>query len=148
MEKGGGAAREQLQPRILIFSTVFISDIGIDMAGSSHMHYPPSCIAIPLPCSSSIKPEWILYALQHGFDGVFVAADGTDCPFVPDCTDRTAKIVGDGQKMLKEHNIKADRVKMAAICSVCAEPFVKHMNNFLETLKKLEPVQGANRNGL
>jgi len=142
MEKGG-AAEEQFHPRILIFSTVFISDIGIDLAGSSHKHYPPSCIAIPLPCSSSIKPEWILYALRHGFDGVFVAADGTDCPFVPDCTGRTAKIVDDGQKLLIEHDIKPERLKMAAICSVCAEPFVKHMNNFSETLKELGPTRGA-----
>ncbi len=143
MEKGVDAAEEQFRPRILIFSTVFISDIGIDLAGSAHMHYPPSCIAIPLPCSSSIKPEWILYALQHGFDGVFVAADGTDCPFVPDCTYKTAKIVDDGQKLLIEHDIKPERLKMAAVCSVCAEPFVKHMNNFQESLKELGPTRGA-----
>ncbi len=143
MEKGSGAAGEQFRPKILIFSTVFISDIGIDLAGSAHMHYPPSSIAIPLPCSSSIKPEWILYALQHGFDGVFIAADGTDCPFVPDCTDKTAKIVDDGQNLLREHDIKPERLKMAAVCSVCAKPFVNHMNNFWATLKELGPAQGA-----
>jgi F420-non-reducing hydrogenase iron-sulfur subunit len=111
------------------------------LAGSSHMHYPPSAIAVPLPCSSAIKPEWILYALEHGFDGVFVAADGTDCPFVPDCTDRTARIVEKAQSLLKEHNIKPERLRMAAICSVCAEPFVKHMNNLFDALKELGPVR-------
>ncbi|MEA2030474.1 MAG: hydrogenase iron-sulfur subunit [candidate division Zixibacteria bacterium] len=143
MEKGSGAVGEQSPPRVLVFSTVTISDVGIDLAGSAHMHYPPSSIAIPLPCSSGIRPEWILYALQHGFDGVFIAADGTDCPFVPDCTARTAKIVDDGQALLKENNIEPSRLKMAAVCSVCAEPFVKHMKNFQVSLKKLGSTQGA-----
>jgi F420-non-reducing hydrogenase iron-sulfur subunit len=143
VQASGGTAGVEFRPRILVFSTVTISDIGIDLAGSSHMHYPPSAIVIPLPCSSGIKPDWILYALQHGFDGVFVAADGTDCPLVPDCTDKTAKIVAQAQDLLKENGIEPDRVKMAAVCSVCAEPFVKHMDYFSEALKQLGQVGGA-----
>ena len=143
MEKGGGAAGEEFRPRILVFSTVSISDIGIDLAGGSHMHYPPTAITIPLPCSSGVRPDWILYALRHGFDGVFVAADGTDCPFVPDCTDRTAKLVGAAQDLLRENDIEPARLKMAAICSVCAEPFQRHMKNFFDALKELGPTRKA-----
>jgi F420-non-reducing hydrogenase iron-sulfur subunit len=139
MEKGAGAAGEEFRPRILVFSTVSISDIGIDLAGSSHMHYPPTAITIPLPCSSGVRPDWILYALRHGFDGVFVAADGTDCPFVPDCTNRTAKLVGAAQDLLRENDILPQRLKMAAICSVCAEPFQRHMKSFFDALKELGP---------
>ena len=129
----------QFRPRILVFSTNSISDIGIDLAGSSHMHYPPSTVVLPLPCSSGIKPEWILYALRKGFDGVFIAADGTDCPFLPDCTARTARISDRAQTLLRENGIKAERVKMAAICSVCAEAFVRHINSFFEVLRGLGP---------
>ncbi len=143
MAESGGAAGEEFVPRILVFSTVSISDIGIDLAGSSHMHYPPSAISIPLPCSSGIRPDWVLYALSHGFDGVFVAADGTDCPFVPDCTKRTAKLVGEAQDLLRENDIKPERLKMAAICSVCAEPYAKHMKNFSAALHKIGPTRKA-----
>ena len=143
MEKGRDAAPGQFRPRILVFSTEPISDIGIDLAGSSHMHYPPTAIAVPVPCSSGIRPEWVLHALKHGFDGVFVAADGTDCPFVPDCTDRTAKLVGRAQDLLRENDIAPERLKMAAICSVCAESFANHMKNFFETLEKLGPAGKA-----
>jgi len=136
---GSGAAGQEFRPKILVFSTVSISDIGIDLAGSSHMHYPPTAISIPLPCSSGVRPDWVLYALEHGFDGVFVAADGTDCPFVPDCTDRTAKLVERTQDLLREHDILPQRLKMAAICSVCAEAFQKHMKYFFDDLKKLGP---------
>jgi F420-non-reducing hydrogenase iron-sulfur subunit len=143
VEKESGAVGEEFRPKILVFSTVSISDIGIDLAGSSHMHYPPTAITIPLPCSSGIRPDWILYALRHGFEGVFVAADGTDCPFVPDCTDRTAKLVGAAQDLLRENDIEPARLKMAAICSVCAEPFQRHMKNFFNDLKKLGPTRKA-----
>jgi F420-non-reducing hydrogenase iron-sulfur subunit len=134
---------EDFRPKILVFSTQTISDIGIDLAGSSHMHYPPSAISIPLPCSSCIRPEWVLYGLQHGCDGVFIAADGTDCPFVPDCTTRTGKVVERAHSMLKEHGIEPERLRMAAICSVCAESFQKHMNDLFGVLKELGPVRGA-----
>jgi coenzyme F420-reducing hydrogenase delta subunit len=107
------------------------------------MHYPPSAVILPLPCSSGIKPEWILYALQNGFDGVFIAADGSDCPFLSDCTQRTAKMCDATQELLKTNSIGPERLKMAAICSVCAEAFVKHMNTFFESLKKLGPTKKA-----
>ncbi len=57
-------------PKILVFSSSVISDLGIDMAGSAHMHYSTSVQVIPLPCSSGVKPAWIVHALEKGFDGV------------------------------------------------------------------------------
>jgi len=131
------AAAVEVHPRILVFSTATISDIGIDLAGSTHLHYPPSVFAISVSCSSGIRPEWILHALNHGFDGVFIAADGTDCPFLMDCTDRTARIAGTTQDLMRQHDIAPERLKMAAICSVCAEPFVRHMQQFAEALTVL-----------
>ncbi len=142
MSAGGPAGGEYL-PKVLTFSTVNISDIGIDMAGSAHMHYPPTVTTIALPCSSGIKPRWILHAIESGFDGVFVAADGTDCALVPDCTDRTAKIVEEAQKLLRERGYEPARVKMAAICSVCAESYVKLVGEFVDKLKELGPPKAA-----
>ncbi len=124
-------------PKILAFSTNNISDPGIDLAGSAHMHYPESVVVIPVPCSSGIKPDWVLHALQSGFDGVFVAADGTDCAYVPDCTDRTGIVVAKAQQLIREHGFNESRLKMAAICSVCAESFVSHIEYFSKTLSEI-----------
>lgn len=120
--------------RILVFSTEKISDPAIDMAGLLKLHYPPKVYTISVPCSSAIKPRWILHAFEQGFDGVFIAADGSDCPFGESCTAKTAAIVSKTHAMLKERNIDPARLKMAAVCSVCSESFVKQMkgfNNFL-----------------
>ncbi len=133
-----GPSRE---PRILVFSTNNISDPGIDLAGSSHMEYSPSVVVIPVPCSSGIKPSWVLHAIEAGFDGVFIAADGTDCAYLPDCTDRTGRIVQEAQSLLEEHGKDPQRLKMAAICSVCAESFQSHMEKFGRALSTLNPPQ-------
>jgi F420-non-reducing hydrogenase iron-sulfur subunit len=120
--------------KILVFSTSAISDLGIDMAGSAHMHYSTSVQVVPLPCSSGIKPAWIVHALEQGYDGVFIAACGGDCAYLPDCTARTGALLGKAQDMLRERNISPKRLKMAGICSVCADSFVSHMRKFEEEL--------------
>ena len=127
--------KEKDKRKILVFSTSAISDLGIDMAGSAHMQYPTSVQVIPLPCSSGIKPSWIVHALEQGFDGVFIAACGGDCMYLSDCTPRTSAVLEKAQEMLRERNISPKRAKMAGICSVCAESFASHMNKFEEELK-------------
>ena len=127
------------EPRILVFSTNSISDPGIDMAGGSHMPYSPAVLVVPVPCSSGIKPSWVLHAIEAGFDGVFIAADGTDCAYLPDCTRRTGEVVQMAHSLLEEHNQNPRRLKMAAICSVCAESFQSHMEKFKKALMKLGP---------
>jgi len=109
--------------KILVFSTEKISDPAIDMAGLLKLHYPPHVYTITVPCSSAVKPRWILYALEQGFDGVFVAADGTDCPYGETCTDKTGEIIARTQEMLKEKGVDAARLRMAAICSICSEAY-------------------------
>ena len=123
-------------PRILVFSSDKISDPAIDMAGLLKKHYPPSVYTINVPCSSAVKSRWILRAYEKGFDGVFIAADGTDCPYGESCSENTAKIVSNTHEKMKELGIDPARLKMAAICSVCAEAFVKHMKTFMKDLSK------------
>jgi coenzyme F420-reducing hydrogenase delta subunit len=131
-DAGGGG-----DPKILVFSTNNISDPGVDLAGGSHMHYSASVVVLPVPCSSGIKPSWILHALEAGFDGVFIAADGSDCAYLADCTTRTGQVVQKAQALLKRHQQDPRRLRMAAICSVCAESFVSHMEGFREALTEI-----------
>jgi F420-non-reducing hydrogenase iron-sulfur subunit len=130
----------QFRPRILVFSTHNISDPGIDLAGSRHMHYPAPVSTIAVPCSSGLKPSWIVHALEVGIDGVFIASDGDECAYLPDCSERTARIAAQAQDLLRAKGLEPQRLKMAAVCSVCAESFVKYMNEFSQVLAELGPV--------
>ena len=127
-------------PRILVFSTNNISDPGIDLAGSNHLHYSPGVKVIGLPCTSGIRPSWILHALERGFDGVFVASDGDECAYLPDCAERSSRIVGAGPgAAMRSGGSTPQRLRLAAICSVCAEPFTKHVQQFSVALAALGP---------
>ncbi len=126
-------------PRILVFSTNNISDPGIDLAGSRHLHYPATVSVLAVPCSSGIKPSWILHALLTGQDGVFIASDGEECAYLPDCAERTAHLVTQAQQLMAEQGLEPQRLKMAAVCSVCAEPFAKYMREFAAALADLRP---------
>ena len=126
--------------KILVFSTEKISDPAIDMAGLMKLHYPPTEYTITVPCSSSIKSKWILYAYEKGFDGVFIAADGSDCVYGESCTEKTGSLVTKTHELMKSQEIEPARLRMAAICSVCSESFVKQIRSFNDyLLKTLHP---------
>lgn len=133
----GHANPDEYSPRILVFSTINISDPGIDLAGSRHLEYPATVQTMAVPCSSGLKPAWLVHALDSGFDGVFIASDGEECAYLPDCAERTSRIVSEAQAVMAARGLNPQRLKMAAVCSVCAEPFAKYMREFHEALKPL-----------
>jgi len=134
------ATGRTLVPRILVFSTHNISDPGVDLAGSAHMHYSPGVRVVSLPCTSGIRPKWILLAFERGFDGVFIASDGDECAYLPDCAGRSSRIVADAQSRMRERGLDPRRLRLAAICSVCSEPFTRHVQQFSSALVDLGPV--------
>ena len=44
---------------------------------------------------------------------------------------------------MKAKGFEPQRLKMAALCSVCAEPFVGYMREFSQTLTDLGPVSAV-----
>ncbi len=100
------------------------------------LHYPPTVYTISIPCSSGVKTSWILRAFEKGFDGVFIAADGSDCPYGESCTEKTGNVISRTHELMKKSDIEPARLRMAAICSVCSESFVKQMKSFNEYLLK------------
>lgn len=77
-----------------------------------------------------------MHAYEKGFDGVFIAADGTDCVFGETCTQKTGNVVSMTHDQMKEKEIDPARLRMAAICSVCSEAFVKQVRSFNDYLIK------------
>ena len=78
-----------------------------------------------------------MHAYRQGFDGVFIAADGHECSYSARCPEHTNNIITRTQEMMKAEKINPKRIRMAAICSVCAEPFANHMENFSKILNEL-----------
>jgi F420-non-reducing hydrogenase iron-sulfur subunit len=125
--------------KILVFSTEKISDPALDLAGLLKMHYPATVRTIVVPCSSAVRPGWIIHAFEKGFSGVFIAADGSDCPYGETCIDKTSQIVARTHELMREKGIPTERLKMAAVCSVCAELFVNQMKLLAGELAGIVP---------
>lgn len=135
-------ADEPFSPLILVISNNPASDPGIDFAGSRHLHYPTGTAILRVPCSAMIRSEVVLHALTHGFDGVCLAGDGPECPYLgADCVTRTANRVSAAQALLKDNGMNPTRVRMSGVCSVCAEAFVKCVTGFYNELTALGPVE-------
>ena len=101
------------------------------------MSYSPGVVVISMPCTSGIRPSWIQHALRQGFDGVFIASDGDECAYLSDCSKRASRIMAEAQALLTADGYQPTRLRMAAICSVCAEPFTRHVSGFSAALIEL-----------
>ena len=134
-------AVQEFVPKVLVLSTNMISDPGIDFTGLGHIDYPSSSRIIRFPCSSMIRPEFILQAFKSGFDAVFVAADGGDCPYLRDCPDRTAKRVQKSYELKNANGLEQSRLMMAGSCSGCSDAFARGVRGLTETARKLGPAK-------
>lgn len=135
---------QQSKPLILVLSNTPASDPGIDFAGARHIDYSAGTAILRIPCSAMIRPDVILFALTHGFDGVCAAGDGPECPYLgAECVTRTAKRIAAAQELLKENGIDPTRLRMSGVCSVCGEAFARCVRNFTEDLRKLDSQENA-----
>ena len=129
------------KPKILIFAAE-MAYRAADMAGLTKSEYPSSTYIIRIPCASLLRPELILYALQKGFDGVFVASSGPDCQYMgEECVAKTANRVEKAYDLLKEHGIEGERLILSGVCSTCVETIVGKTEEFEKTLKELGPIK-------
>lgn len=67
------AEEKCMDPLILMFACKYCAYSALDLAGIMKVQYPPNVRTIMVPCSGSVKPEWIVHALKRGIDGVIVA---------------------------------------------------------------------------
>lgn len=70
MDEKGGTSH---QPKIVALVCNWCTYAGADMAGTTRLQYPPSVVAIRLPCTGRIDPVLIIKAFEHGADAVLVS---------------------------------------------------------------------------
>ncbi len=116
---------------------IFAADMAyraLDQAGLLHVHYPANTVIFRIPCASMLRPDLIVYAFKKGFDAVFVASSGPDCPYLgEECVNKTAKIIEKAYELLDKEGIERERLALSGVCSTCVETIVS-------TLEKLENV--------
>ncbi len=114
---------------------IFAADMAyraLDQAGLLHVHYSPNTVIFRIPCASMIRPDLIVYALKNGFDAVFVASSGPDCPYLgEECVSITARRMEKAYELLEKEGIERERLVVSGVCSTCVETIVS-------TLERIE----------
>ncbi|OYT34678.1 hypothetical protein B6U96_12245 [Archaeoglobales archaeon ex4484_92] len=118
---------------------IFAADMAyraLDQAGLLHAHYPTNTVIFRIPCASMLRPDLIVYALKNGFDAVFVASSGPDCPFLgEECVSITAKRIEKAYELLEKEGIEKERLVSSGVCSTCVEAIISNLERIEKFLE-------------
>jgi len=125
--------------KILILATLSGGYRGADSTGQSHLEYPPNTFILPVMSAAMFPENFYLKAFDKGFDGIIVMYSGTDSPY-KGAPERTAEIINNTYKLMKELNLDPRRLKLTAICTVCVRPFLEEIQRMENLLDEIGPV--------
>ena len=133
---------EPFEPQIIAFCCNYCSYAAADLAGSIRMTYPANVKIILVPCSGRVDPLHLIWALEKGADGVFIAGcmEG-DCHFETGnfkAKKRAAYVRG----LLEEMGIEPERVQMFNIAASDAPKFAQVARAVTEKIRQLGPGLG------
>ncbi len=129
------------EPRIIAYACTYCSYPGADLAGTSRIRYSPSVNIIRVLCSGRVSPELILRTFREGADGVLVlGCHYGDCHFISG-NHRTAKRVAVLRRVLEYAGIDPQRLRLEWVSASEGERFAKVVDEFTETIGKLEPME-------
>lgn len=130
------------QPKILVITTALASYPGADTVGQMHLEYPASCYVLKCLAPVLFPEEFYLGCFAKGIDGIIVASAGTDCPY-EGAYAKTAARIDRVYQLMGQRGIDPKRLKLTAVCSVCAKAFVRQVEQLTEVLRQLGPVEAT-----
>ena len=130
----------EFNPKILVLTTLACSDPGADNAGQKHLDYYPYSYVIRMPDPVVLPERTYYHAFASGFDGILIASCGEEDPY-EGAYHSMAKRLDALLVEMKNKGISIERLKITAICTVCADAFVREVNQMAEKLKKLPPAR-------
>ncbi len=112
-----------------------------DLAGSTHRKHPANVLVIRVPCSGTVDPAWVLYALARGADVVFVAGCRKgECHYV-DGNLKAERRVEFLKQLLDAVGIEPERVEMFFMAASEPHKFVAAANEMASRVKELPPLE-------
>ncbi|MHA1224028.1 MAG: hydrogenase iron-sulfur subunit [Candidatus Heimdallarchaeaceae archaeon] len=123
--------RQIYSPKVLVITTVSSSYPGADNAGQGHKKYTEDALIIRVPDPAMFKPDFYIKAFEKGFGAILVASGGTDSPF-KNIQDKLSSIIDKTYELMQKKGIDYNRLKLTAICTVCADKLVEAIKGMHE----------------
>lgn len=130
---------KNFEPVIIAFCCQYCSYSAADLAGSMRLQYPPNVRIVRTPCTGRLEVNFFMKAFENGADGILVAGclEG-GCHFTEGNFLAKGR-VGYTQTILHESGLEEERIRMINVSAAGARPLVDHINDLIETVKKLGP---------
>jgi len=112
--------------RILILATLSGGYAGANAVGQLHTDYACNTVVLPVMSPSMFSEQFYLRAFEKGIDAIVVMYSGTDCPY-KGAAERTAQIINRTYPLMKARGLDTRRLRLVAICTVCAAPFLREV---------------------
>lgn len=131
----------EFKPKLVGFLCNWCSYAGGDLAGTSRNHHDISVRAMRVMCSGRVEPSFVIKAFMEGADGVIIAG----CHIPADChyTSGNFKALAryeTFQPLLEELGIEKERLQLHWISASEGEKYARVMNEFVQTIKELGPL--------
>ncbi len=130
---------DTFEPLIIAFCCQYCSYSAADLAGSMRLQYPTNVRIVRTPCTGRLEVEFFLKAFEKGADGILVAGclEG-GCHFSEGNLLAKGR-VGYTREFLGESGLEEERIRMVNVSAAMARPFVDHLNELIETVRRLGP---------
>lgn len=117
---------------------------GADAAGSSRKIYAPNVNVIRVMCSGRVDPQFVVKAFQSGADGVIIlGCHPGDCHY-KEGNYKALRRFYLLRKMLNQFGIEPERLRLDWVSASESDKFVTTINNMVETIKTLGPLNIVN----
>ena len=128
-------------PKILVITTIMCSYPGVDNAGQQHLEYPPNSYVMRVPSPVIFPEDFYIRSFQKGIDGIIIMSCGEECPYSGAFKRLGNRINRVMKRMKNEFGLEPNRLKLTAICTVCAKHVVKEITEMDEYLRTLTPAK-------
>jgi F420-non-reducing hydrogenase iron-sulfur subunit len=133
--------RPPFEPRIVAFFCNWCTYLAADLAGTSRMKYAPNVRVVRVMCSGRVDPQFVLDAFAHGADGVLIGGcHPGDCHY-QEGNYKALRRYRLLKRMLGQMGIEEDRLRLEWISASEAERFRWVMNDMVERVRALGPLQ-------
>jgi coenzyme F420-reducing hydrogenase delta subunit len=97
-----------------------------DYVGQTHAEYSTNTYIMRVLSPVIFPEEFYLHCFDQGIGGIIVMSCGAECPY-KGAYDRLAGRIGIVRQKMKKRGLDPDRLRLCAICTVCARPFLNEI---------------------
>jgi F420-non-reducing hydrogenase iron-sulfur subunit len=134
------------EPKIVGFLCNWCSYTGADLAGTSRMKYLPNVRVVRIMCSGRLDPTFVLKAFREGADAVLIAGcHPGDCHY-QNGNMKTLRRYPLLKRLLAQFGIESERIKLEWVSASEGERYKTVINEFVEQVRKLGPLNLEARN--